>query len=67
MKRLLNFVSGLLIIFSLTACNTQIEGTTTQIPTMEPALTVTAEPIVQPVSELTVHFVDVGQADAAIL
>ena len=67
MKHLLNFISGLLIIFSLTACNTQIEGTTTQIPTMEPALTVTAKPAEQPVSELTVHFVDVGQADAAIL
>ena len=67
MKRLLNFVSGLLIIFSLTACNTQIEGMPTQIPTMEPALTMTAAPTEPPVSELTVHFVDVGQADAAIL
>lgn len=34
-------------------------------PTSTPIITV--QPTEQPISELTVHFIDVGQADAALL
>ena len=53
----------ILCLFILSACSRQ--------ETIEPTPVISAElteqPIVQLVSELTVHFVDVGQADAAIL
>lgn len=52
------------IVCVLTACTST---STTPPPTVAPTPTITAEPTEQPISELTVHFVDVGQADAAIL
>lgn len=65
MKRFLCFMSTMLLILSITACNTQIEVTPTLIPTSEPTATsrVTETP---ESSMLEVHYIDVGQADAAL-
>ena len=52
------------IVCVLTACTAEHA---TQQPTIEPTPAISAEPTKKPVSELTVHFIDVGQADAAVL
>lgn len=61
-----NIIVSLLlsIVCVLTACTAE---PTEQMPTFTPTPAISAEPTEQPVSELTVHFIDVGQADAAIL
>lgn len=61
-----NIIISLLlsIVCVLTACTAE---PTTQQPTIEPTPAISAEPTKNPVSELTVHFIDVGQADAAVL
>ncbi|MCI8404332.1 MAG: hypothetical protein HFE49_05465 [Clostridia bacterium] len=64
MKRKTIISALLSIVFILTGC---ASTSTTPPPTVAPTPTITAEPTEQPISELTVHFVDVGQADAAIL
>ena len=62
-----NIIISLLlsIVCTLTACTA--EEPTTQTSTISPTPTIVTEPTERPISELTVHFVDVGQADAAIL
>ncbi len=61
-----NIILSLLlsIVCVLTGCTAE---PTTKSPTIEPTPVITAEPTKQPISELTVHFIDVGQADAALL
>ena len=52
------------IICVLTSCTSK----SNTLPfTIKPTPAIFVQPIKQPISELTVHFVDVGQADAAIL
>lgn len=61
-----NIILSLLlsIVCVLTACTAE---PATQQPIIEPTHAISAEPTQKPVSELTVHFIDVGQADAAVL
>ncbi len=61
-----NIIVSLLlsIVCVLTACTAE---PTTQQLTIEPTPVISVEPTEQPISELTVHFIDVGQADAAVL
>ena len=65
-----NIIISLLlsIVCVLTGCTTE---PTTQSPTIESTPVISSEPTIQPaeqpISELTVHFIDVGQADAAVL
>ena len=54
----------------LASCNSTPGATVTLTPTSAPATTavVTASPMAAPeLSELTVHFIDVGQADSALV
>lgn len=61
-----NIIISLLfsIVCVLTAC---MAKPAIQPPTIEPTPVIYAEATEQHISELTVHFIDVGQADAAIL
>ncbi len=64
MKKLRNLILGIVMAITLSACNTTNEMPTVRAePTPTPIIT--AYPTEQPISELTVHFIDVGQADAA--
>lgn len=64
MKKLITFILTCTMLIPLSACkSTELPPAYTPIPT--PIISV--EPTEQPISELTVHFIDVGQADAAIL
>lgn len=61
-----NIIVSLLlsIVCVLTSCTA---GPTTQPPTIEPTPVISIQPTEPTISELTVHFIDVGQADAAVL
>lgn len=64
MKKLITFILTCTMLIPLSACkSTELPPAYTPIPTP----IISAEPTEQPISELTVHFIDVGQADAAIL
>lgn len=67
MKKLTNLILSLVVAVALSACNStsEIPILTTAEPTSTPAIT--AQPTEALKSELTVHFIDVGQADAAVL
>ena len=69
MKRNSVFAVVLACVWCLITGCTSISNVTT--PTIEPTPVVTVQPTESPtetpVSELTVHFIDVGQADAAVL
>jgi competence protein ComEC len=69
MKKLKNLILGLVMAVTLSACNSTNEiPTPTAAPTAEPTPIQKATQTVEPTnSELTVHFIDVGQADAALL
>ena len=70
MKKSISIFMAFILLLTLTSCsNIGKSSPTTDTPIPTPIISAkpTEQPIVQPVSELTVHFVDVGQADAAIL
>ncbi len=64
MKKNILLALLLSIVCVLTSCTAE---STTQQPTIEPTPVISAEPAKKNVSELTVHFIDVGQADATVL
>ncbi len=66
MKKLRNLILSLVMAITLSACNSTNEIPTpaaTSEPTPTPIISV--QPTEQPISEPTVHFIDVGQTDAA--
>lgn len=67
MKKLKNLILGLVMTVALSACNSANEiPTLTATATAEPTPTVQATQTLKN-SPLVVHFIDVGQADAALL
>ena len=67
MKKLKNLILGIVMAVALSACNSTNEIPTPTTSAHTPTLVITAQPTEKPKSELTVHFIDVGQADAALL
>ncbi len=63
MKKLYCFLISLLIIVNLSSCDRQIEHLLISLPMDEPAAT----PTIPENSSFEVHYIDVGQADAALV
>lgn len=66
MKNLKALIFSIVMAITLSACNSANE-IPTPTATAEPTPVVTVQLTEPPVSDLTVHFIDVGQADAAVL
>lgn len=69
MKRIANLISCLLLILALAGCNTHKQAPLTTTPSPVPNIA-TESPVIQTIpdnSTFAVHYIDVGQADSALL